>query len=139
MAQVPPQKSGGSAFQKALERFKHDHLNAAENEQFQFTDLASLKSAMKNIQDEQASNRNRKMLNMPRLRKFLEGMEQYEKLIEVFLNSSEFLPFVWVSDVSQSLPFFSLFSFWFESPVSLTDCPYPGPNEVPSANYQQLC
>ncbi|KAK0718014.1 hypothetical protein B0T26DRAFT_830132, partial [Lasiosphaeria miniovina] len=51
---------------------------------------------MKEIQDEQASKA--RMRNMNRLRKFLEGMEQYievflEQLIEVFLNASEFVAF----------------------------------------------
>lgn len=84
-----------SPFREALERFKRDHLKQTEKEHFQWTDLASLKTTITDIQAEQASKN--KMRNWGRLKAFLEGMEQYEKLIEVFLNASDFLAFVWVS------------------------------------------
>jgi len=89
-----PSAPGESSFRRALQQFK-EHIKGSESEQFQFTDLATLKASMKEIQDEQASKS--RMRNMNRLRKFLDGMEQYEKLIEVFLNASEFVAFVWVS------------------------------------------
>lgn len=76
-----------------LQKFKDEHLRGSESEQFQFTNLADLKSSMKQIQDEQASKA--RMRNMNRLRKFLEGIERYENLMEVFLNASEFVAFVW--------------------------------------------
>jgi hypothetical protein len=74
---------------------KRDHLKQTEKEQFQWTDFDSLKTSIKEIQAEQASKN--KMRNWGRLKAFLEGMEQYEKLIEVFLNASDYLAFVWVS------------------------------------------
>jgi len=83
-----------SPFREALERFKCEHLKETESEQFQFVDLANLKSTIKEIQDEQASKN--KMRNLTRLKAFLEGMEQYQKLIEMFVNASQYLAFVWV-------------------------------------------
>ena len=91
--QAPLPAHGYSSFRRVLQQFKNK-LSESECEQFQFTELKDLKSSMKEIQDEQASKS--RMRNMNRLRKFLEGMEQYEKLIEVFLNASEFVAFVWV-------------------------------------------
>ncbi|OTA83135.1 hypothetical protein M434DRAFT_183549 [Hypoxylon sp. CO27-5] len=82
-----------SPFRRALERFKNEHLKGTESEKFQLTDLGSLKDSIKRTQDEQASKN--KMRNLTKLKSFLEGMEQYEKLIEVFLNATEYLAFVW--------------------------------------------
>jgi hypothetical protein len=93
--QAPLPTGGESTFQRVLQQFKDEHLNGSEREQFQFINIADFKSSMKEIQDEQASKA--RMRNMSRLRKFLEGMEQFEKLIEIFLNVSEFVAFVWVS------------------------------------------
>ncbi len=91
----PAQPLGVSAFRRSLERFRQEHIKGPTSELLQFTDLPDLKSAIKKIQDEQAiKNQTR---NLGRLRNFLDGMEQYEKIIEVFLNSSEYLAFVWVS------------------------------------------
>ncbi|KAK4209645.1 hypothetical protein QBC37DRAFT_430021 [Rhypophila decipiens] len=90
---TPPPAHGEPSFQRVLQQFKDEHLKGSESEQFQFANLADLRSSMKEIQDEHASKV--RMRNMNRLRKFLEGMEQYESLIEVFLNASEFVAFVW--------------------------------------------
>lgn len=83
-----------STFRKALERFKCDHPRETEIQQFQWTDLSSLKTSIQELQVKQAPRQ--KMRNWARLGAFLEGMEQYEKLIEVFLNASTYLAFVWV-------------------------------------------
>lgn len=82
-----------SVFHEALNRFK-DSLGNTEREEFQFTTLDDLQDVIKSIQDKQASEK--KMRNMKRLKKFLEGMDEYGKVIEVFLNASEFVAFVWV-------------------------------------------
>ncbi|OTA54483.1 hypothetical protein K449DRAFT_469433 [Hypoxylon sp. EC38] len=89
----PSPKAEESPFRQVLERFKNEHLKERESEKFQLTDLSSLKDSIKRIQDEQASKN--RMRNLTRLKSFLEGMEQYEKLIEVFLNATEYLAFVW--------------------------------------------
>lgn len=88
------QPLGESAFRRSLERFRQEHIKGPTSELLQYTNLADLKSAIKKIQDEQTIKSQAR--NLGRLRDFLDGMEQYEKIIEVFLNSSEYLALVWV-------------------------------------------
>jgi hypothetical protein len=80
-------------FRRSLERFKIG-LNTLEKEDFALTTLDDVHDAIDNIQKMHGSER--KMQNMARLQGFLEGMEQYGSLIEVFLNVSVFVAFVWV-------------------------------------------
>lgn len=84
-------RDGG--FQRALTRFK-SHLSPTEQEEFSVTSLEDVQEAIAKIQDTQASKRN--MRNLNRIKSFLEAMEQYGKVVEVFLNVSEILAFVWV-------------------------------------------
>ncbi len=117
--------AGDSVLRDALERFKREHLGDKEKEQFQFTDLSCLKASIKELQDKQAPKQ--KMRNWARLGAFLEGMEQYEKLIEVFLNANGYLAFVWVSTkLRLGRPDAYLFSV-------------PGSYEVSAAGNEQLC
>jgi hypothetical protein len=81
-------------FRKSLERFKIG-LSDHEKEDFELTTLDEVHDAIDSIQRVHGSQR--KMQNMARLQGFLEGMEQYGNLIEVFLNVSMFVAFVWVS------------------------------------------
>jgi hypothetical protein len=82
------------AFRKALDDFQ---FSLAQNDRdlFKYTTLADLQRSILEIQAKHASERKTK--NMARLNSFLEAMEQYGKVIEVFLNASEFVAFVWVS------------------------------------------
>lgn len=82
------------AFETALQRFKIG-LTDADIDNFQFTSLQELKTTICDLQAKQASTRTAK--NMARLKVFLEGMEQYGKVIEVFLNASGYVAFIWVS------------------------------------------
>jgi hypothetical protein len=81
-------------FRKSLDRFKIG-LNPREKEDFELTTLDDVHNVIDNIQRLHGSER--KMQNMARLQGFLEGMEQYGNLIEIFLNVSVFVAFVWVS------------------------------------------
>ena len=82
-----------SGFQRALTRFK-GQLSPAEQEEFGVTSLEDVQETIDNIQEIQGSQR--KMRNLTRIKAFLEAMEQYGKVIEVFLNVSDILAFVWV-------------------------------------------
>ncbi len=82
-----------SGFQRALTRFK-GHLSPTEQEEFGVTSLEDVQETIANIQENQGSQR--KMRNLTRIKAFLEAMEQYGKVIEVFLNVSDILAFVWV-------------------------------------------
>jgi hypothetical protein len=75
-------------------------LTKVEQEDFKFTTLQGVNDAIRVIQDEHGSQR--KMRNMTRIRAFIEAMEQYGAVIEVFLNASEFIAFIWLC-ISQIL------------------------------------
>lgn len=82
------------AFQRALDRFK-SKISAEDREDFKSTTLEGLKKSILNIQQNHAAAR--KLKDMNRLSAFLTAMDQFGKIIEVFLNTSEFVAFVWVS------------------------------------------
>ena len=80
-------------FRSVLSRFKTG-ITKEEYDEFQFTELEDVHDAIHQIQEKHGSEG--KMQNLARLQRFLEGMEQYGKVVEVFLNSSQIIPFVWV-------------------------------------------
>ena len=80
-------------FQRALARFK-SHLSPAEQESFGFTSLEDVQKTIIQIQNTQGSQS--QMRNLRRIKAFVEAMEQYGKVVEVFLNASSILAFVWV-------------------------------------------
>ncbi|KAK6850744.1 hypothetical protein PG987_000378 [Apiospora arundinis] len=84
----------GSEFARAITEFKRDAgLSREQLDQFQLGSLDDLHRAMGNIQRNQAHDR--KLRYLRRLDPFLKSMKEYEKVIEVFLNASEILAFVW--------------------------------------------
>lgn len=80
-------------FQKALKRFTYS-LSKDEVEDFQFTKLEDIHKVIDELQEEQGKRK--AMRNMTRIASFLEAMEQFGMVIEVFLNSTKFLAFIWV-------------------------------------------
>ena len=82
-----------TGFQRALTRFK-SHLSPAEQEKFHVTRLEDVQETIAHIQASQGSER--KMRNLTRIRAFVEAMEQYGKVVEVFVNVSDIIAFVWV-------------------------------------------
>lgn len=90
-----PSTSAAAAFQKALDEFKATAgLSQDEIRNFQSTSLEDLKLQMSVIQNDQ--RKSKKLCYMKRLEPFLNALEQYGKIIEVFLNVADFLAFVWV-------------------------------------------
>lgn len=81
------------AFQLTLQKFKAT-LSDQEKKSFGVTSLHDLHVAMETIQRKQKSER--KLRAMSKLARFLEGMKEYDKIVTVFLNTSELLAFVWV-------------------------------------------
>ena len=92
--------SNSGAFQRALARFK-SHLSPEEQEKFGVTSLQDVQETIAQIQSAQGSKR--RMRNLTRLRGFIEAMEQHGKIVEVFLNVSEIIAFVWVSRQSLTI------------------------------------
>ena len=79
-------------FQQALVNFSK-RLTKQELEDFKFSSLRDVLDVVEDIQAEQG--RRKEMMNLTRIRRFLEAMDQYGKVIEVFLNASSMLCFVW--------------------------------------------
>jgi hypothetical protein len=79
-------------FQQVLANFSK-RLTKQELEDFNFASLGDVLLVVEDIQAEQG--RRKEMMNLTRIRRFLEAMEQYGKVIEVFLNTSSLLCFVW--------------------------------------------
>lgn len=79
-------------FQQVLVKFKK-RLTREEEEDFKFTSLENVVVAINAIQRKQGERR--ELMNLPRIKRFIEAMGQYEKIIEVFLNTSDILCFIW--------------------------------------------
>jgi hypothetical protein len=71
-----------------------DTLPEEQKNDFRFSTLEDFQTTIIAIQNRQSSEK--KMRNLARLRCFLEAMEQYGKVIEVFVNASELVCFIWV-------------------------------------------
>ncbi|KAI0010504.1 hypothetical protein F4779DRAFT_577169 [Xylariaceae sp. FL0662B] len=81
-------------FRKALDHFKRTAgLTRAEEDEFRMTSLGELKNCIQTIQRDQEQKR--RMMYMKRLDPFLQTMEQYGKVIEVFVNTSDIVAFIW--------------------------------------------
>ena len=84
--------SAKDTFQRTLTSFK-TRLTPKEQDDFQFATLEDVRKTIARIQNEQESLK--EMMNMSRIQSFLEAMEQFGKVIEVFLNASNFVAFIW--------------------------------------------
>jgi hypothetical protein len=92
-----------SDFERAVEAFKENSaLNEAELVDFQLTDLQSLQQAINTIQNQQAKNK--RLMYMRRLKPFLDTMEDYGQILKVFLNTSNYIAFVWVRTLVLPIP-----------------------------------
>ena len=85
---APPE----NGFRAALRKFEA-RLKPEERAKCKVATLDELKTTVLAIQGEQ--RRRRELINMRRIQGFLEAMEQFGKVIEVFTNSSEMVAFVW--------------------------------------------
>jgi hypothetical protein len=81
-------------FEKTLEEFKKT-LKKKDKENFKISTFADLEMSIGDLQAKQHSQRRQQALI--RIKPFLEAMEQFGKIIEVFCNTSEFVAFIWVS------------------------------------------
>jgi hypothetical protein len=79
-------------FRATLSSFKK-RLTSKEQDDFSFSTLEDVRKEIARIQSEQGNEK--AMMNMTRLQSFLEAMDQFGKVIEVFLNTSQFVAFIW--------------------------------------------
>ncbi|KAF5004029.1 hypothetical protein FDECE_9442 [Fusarium decemcellulare] len=81
-------------FSEVVERFKAQaELTADELRDFQFSNLNDVLTTLAAVQERQAKTG--RLVFMKRLDPFLKTMTEYGKVIEVFVNSSDMLAFVW--------------------------------------------
>jgi len=100
----PPLPSSGTApppgstiFEEALRDFKRG-LSKKELARFQCVDFKDVEDTITNIQRDQTKKK--KMQNIARIMPFLNAMRQYGKVIEMFLNASNIIAYIWVSTES---------------------------------------
>jgi hypothetical protein len=91
-AGIPSPNPTPTGFQRVLAKFS-TRLTPEEARDFQFTTLNDVHQVIVNIQEQQA--RRRGMRNLTRVLRFVEAMDQFGKVVEVFLNASSLLAFIW--------------------------------------------
>jgi 5'-deoxynucleotidase YfbR-like HD superfamily hydrolase len=80
------------SFKQVLEDFKK-RLKPDEQARFSVATLDDLQNAVNNLQEHQ--RKSKAAQNLKRIEPFLQAMAQYKEIIEVFLNTSSLLCFVW--------------------------------------------
>ncbi|KAI1458190.1 hypothetical protein F4805DRAFT_150609 [Annulohypoxylon moriforme] len=81
-------------FLAVLDDFKKTAgLTPNEETEFQMTNLEGLQNCIRTIQHNQ--EKKRRMMYMKRLDPFLQTMEQYGKVLDIFVNTSEIVAFIW--------------------------------------------
>jgi hypothetical protein len=88
------------SFTSSLTDFQ-TRLTASQIEEFQFSTFQTLQEAIDKIQKEQVHKNSIRNLN--KIRPFLNGLSQYAKVIELFVNMEPLLAAIWVCFVSEAL------------------------------------
>lgn len=92
-----------SAFSRVLSAFRL-RLTQEDINDFQSTTLEDLKEEITKIQRTQAQRRGFRNLN--KIRPFLNGIEQYSRVIEVFVNAKPaIMAFIWVCNFQRETLF----------------------------------
>lgn len=82
-------------FRQVVDAFKAKAaLTPEELQSFQFSTLSDVSVTMQAIQEKQAKRG--KLRHLRRIEPFLKTMLEFGKVVEVFLNVSDILAFVWV-------------------------------------------
>ena len=84
--------STSASFEVILADFKKS-LTPKECQDFQFVTFNDVRETALRIQRDQENIKT--MMNMSRLESFMEAMNQFGKVVEVFGNSNIFVAFVW--------------------------------------------
>lgn len=79
-------------FDRQLNIFRNK-LTAEQMTAFRTTDYQSLLAEISRIQAMQESSNT--LMNLRRIQPFLEAMDQFGKVVDVFLNTSDVLAFIW--------------------------------------------
>ena len=91
-----------SQLRRALDDFKvNAELTNAELQFFQFRTFEDVRDTLNSIQEDQSKKK--RLVYMRRIDPFLKAMTEYSKVIEVFLNTSDILAFIWASPQSKTV------------------------------------
>ncbi|KAI0878364.1 hypothetical protein GGS24DRAFT_518152 [Hypoxylon argillaceum] len=82
----------GTALERALQKFQ-DGLTQEQRQQFNATSIDDVKAEIGNIQNRLGSMK--KLRSLRRISHFIEAMGQIEQLVQIFLNVSNVVAFVW--------------------------------------------
>lgn len=85
--------SGQGVFEKALSDFKKE-LKPKDENLFRHAKLADLLDEIDELQRDQ--NSSRRLQAIGRIKPTLEALTQLGKVIEVFVNGSEYVAYIWV-------------------------------------------
>jgi hypothetical protein len=88
------------AFQKALDRFTNS-LSEEQKRDWAVTSYEDVEDAIDRIQCHYGDEKS--MQSMFRLESFLEAMKEYGTVVELFLNCTPFVAYIWVCTL-RSLP-----------------------------------
>ncbi|GME58775.1 hypothetical protein GTA08_BOTSDO11283 [Neofusicoccum parvum] len=89
-------QSPQALFEKAFQDFKNEAgLTPDEEAQFKLTTLEELQKTVQATQLKQESSR--RLRYMRRLQIFMDTMDQYGKVIEVFVNAADMVAFIWIA------------------------------------------
>jgi hypothetical protein len=80
------------SFQNALAKFKAQ-LNSKERDEIKIASLQDVSLIIAQIQADQGNQKI--MMNLTRLEPYLQAMNEFGGIIEVFLNASNFVCFIW--------------------------------------------
>lgn len=83
-----------ASFSRGLADF-HRRLSVEQIEEFQFATFESLQEVIQKIQKEQAQSQS--LRNLTKIRPFVNGLVQYSKIIELFINMQPLVAAIWVS------------------------------------------
>lgn len=89
-----------ASFTRGLADF-HKRLSVEQIEEFQFATFESLQEVIQKIQKEQAQTQSLRNLN--KIRPFVDGLVQYSKIIELFINMQPLLAAIWVSFIKLNI------------------------------------
>jgi len=89
---TPPPRATGTALTRAITEFRNK-LTGTELTEFSTTTYKQLCTALMQVQNEQESRK--EAMNLARIKSCLEAMHQFGQVIEIFLNVSDAVAFVW--------------------------------------------
>jgi hypothetical protein len=87
------EKSQDRGFKRVLSRFQNSLSDKLKTE-FQCVDAEDVYKATYDIQRQQAKTGT--LRDLIRLKPFLDAIEQFGQILEIFTNSSEYISFIWV-------------------------------------------